>query len=169
MSVNTIPDIHKLVICANVFIKKNNKYLVMKRSAKKTYLPNTVQPIGGKVTPNENPYQAAIREVLEETGITIKNIKLKAVSLEMHPERPDMTNWFIFHFSADYQSGKIKETDEGKLLFLSPEEFKKERLFAPVRRIADHIFNPKDGTVFASFELDTNLNIIKEEVRVCTL
>ncbi|OGM11251.1 hypothetical protein A2Z22_00630 [Candidatus Woesebacteria bacterium RBG_16_34_12] len=169
MTINTIPDIHQLIICANVFIRKDGKYLVIKRSSQKKYLPNTIHPIGGKVRLNENPFQAAIRKVQEEAGVIIKNIKLEAVSLEMHPKVPDMANWFIFHFSADYESGEIKKSDEGDLLLLSSEEFKKEKLFAPVRRICDHIFDPKDGTVFASFDLDPNLNITKEDIKVCVL
>jgi 8-oxo-dGTP pyrophosphatase MutT (NUDIX family) len=155
-------------MCANIFVRKDGKYLVIKRSSTRTYLPNIVQPLGGRIELNENPYQAAVREVSEEAGIIVKNIKLEAVSLEMHPLDPDMTNWLVFHFSADYQSGKIKKTDEGNLIMLSPDEFKKEKLFAPTRRLVDHIFNPKDSTVFASFDLDINLKIIKEDIKLCS-
>ncbi|MFC1600668.1 NUDIX domain-containing protein [Patescibacteria group bacterium] len=169
MTINIKPNIHNLTICVNVYIRKDRKYLVIKRSSTRTYLPEFVQPVGGRVELNENPYQAAVREVSEEAGITIKKLKLEAVSLEMHPQNPKITNWLVFHFSANYQSGKIKRTDEGELVMLSPGEFKKEKLFAPTRRLASHIFNPKDGTVFASFDLDNNLEIIKEDIKLCAL
>ena len=168
MAINTRPDIHQLVVCSNVFIRKDGKYLVIKRSPKKTYLPDTVHPIGGRVDLNENPYQAAVREAREEAGIIIKNLKLEACSLEIHA-REDMNNWFIFHFSADYESGEIKKTNEGELIFLTSEEFEHSKLFAPVKRMSKYIFNPEDGTVFCSFELDENLNIIKEDINVCSL
>jgi len=167
MAINTDPEIHELVICSNVFIRKDGKYLVLKRSSQKQYAPNFVSPVGGKVKLNENPYQAALRESKEETGVNIKNMKLEALSFEMHPGNKKMVNWLVFHFSADYDSGKITETDEGELLLLTGDEFKASNLFPPCREMIDHIFNSHDGTVFASFELDGNLDVINKDIRIC--
>jgi 8-oxo-dGTP pyrophosphatase MutT (NUDIX family) len=151
MPINTEPDIHELVLCANVFVRKADKYLVIKRSPQKKFLPGVVQPIGGKVDLNENPYVAAQREVFEEAGITVKNLRLEAVILDRPVPEVSPNNWLVFQFSADYDAGEITETEEGELVWLSAEELQAAPLFASVRKVLHHILNPSDGTVFATF------------------
>ena len=64
MAINNAPHIHNLVICANIFVRKDGKYLLLKRSPLKKYAPNVIHPIGGKVDQGENPYTSAQRELL---------------------------------------------------------------------------------------------------------
>lgn len=45
------------------------KFLILKRTAKVTY-PNQWRMVGGKVRESEKYYEAAIRELKEETGLT---------------------------------------------------------------------------------------------------
>ena len=47
-------------------IRKDGKYLVLKRSSQKKYAPNKTHPFGGKMEIGENPYDGAIREIKEE-------------------------------------------------------------------------------------------------------
>lgn len=149
-------------MCANVFVRKDGKYLLIKRSSQKQFAPDVIHPIGGKIDANENPYLAAKREVFEEAGITVKNMRLEAIILEIAPHKTVMIhNWFIFHFSADYESGKIKTTDEGELVLLTKNDVIKAKLFPSVREIIGHILNPDAATVFATFEYDSKGNIIE--------
>lgn len=144
--------------------------MVLRRSSKKKYAPNVVHPIGGKVDPGENPYVAAVREVQEEAGIKVKNVRLEAVLLEIQPVLNEPYDWTIFHFSADYDSGEIITTEEGELIWLTREELLAETLFPSVREVIEHILNPEDGTVFATFVYDEEKkNIIEREVNVCSI
>lgn len=145
-----MPNVHNLVLCANVFIRKDGKYLLMKRSAEKKYAPNKIHPFGGKIDKDENPYDGAVREIKEEVGVDIKNLKLEAVILELTDEKELQVNWIIFHFSADYAGGDVKETEEGKAVYLTTEEIKKSDLFPSVKSIIDNILDPSDGTVFTT-------------------
>lgn len=166
MPINSTPDIHQLVICANIFIRKDGTYLVLKRSPEKKYAPNVIHPFDGKVDLNENPFIAAQREVLEEVGIKVKNMRLEAVILEISPQPGMPENWLVFHFSADYDSGEVITTNEGEFVYLTPEELKNSSLFPSVRRIIEHIINPKDGAVFATFRYDDSQQIIEEKSSV---
>src|SRR3989344_4515545 len=148
--INQKPNIHNLVLCANVFIRKDGKYLLMKRSSEKKYAPNKIHPFGGKIDNDENPFDGAVREIKEEVGIDIDNLKLESVILELTDEKDLPVNWLIFHFSADYKSGDVKSNDEGEAIYLTPDEIKSSELFPSVKSIVDNILNPNDGTVFTT-------------------
>lgn len=148
--INKKTEIHNLVICANVFIRKDGKYLLMKRSKDKIAAPGKVHPFGGKLDKNENPYEGAIREIKEEVGVDIKNLKLEAVVLELINEKDSPVNWLVFHFSADYDKGEIIKSEEGKVILLTEEEIKSSDLLPSVKSIIDNILNPNDGTVFTT-------------------
>jgi 8-oxo-dGTP diphosphatase len=152
MAITTEPDIHELVICANVFIRRDGKYLVLRRSPLKRFAPDVVHPVGGKVDLGEDPFTSAMREVLEETGLTVKNVKLEAVINELAPPPDHTNNWLIFHFSADYAGGEQATTDEGELVWLTAEQIKQEKLFQSVVPLIDKILDPAVGTVFATFK-----------------
>lgn len=152
MSINQKPHVHEIVICANIFVRKDDKYLMLKRSPLKKYAPGVVHPVGGKVDPNEDPFSAAQRELLEEAGVKVKNMKLEAVLTEIAPHVNEPWNWVIFHFSADYAFGDLKQTEEGELIWLTAEEILGKELFPSVRAVIKNILNPNDGIVFARLE-----------------
>ena len=162
MTINQEPHIHKNIICANIFVRKDGKYLLLRRSNEKKYAPGVVHPLGDKVDSKENPMKSARRELLEEAGIKVKNVRLEAVLLELAPIKDDRTDWLIFHFSGDYDSGDLKTTEEGELVWLTPEEISKQKLFPSVEKVIENILNPNDGTVFATFVYDNEKNIISE-------
>ena len=147
---NTKPPIHNLVICANVIVRMNGKYLFMKRSKNKIDAPGYIHPFGGKIDLNENPYVGAVREVKEEVGIEIENLKLEAVVLEIQPDKEKPENWLIFYFIADYKSGKMLATDEGEAVFLDKQEILSSHLFPSLKKVIKDILNPNDGTVFVT-------------------
>lgn len=170
MVINTQAQIHTLVICANIFIRKNERYLVLKRSPLKRYAPNVIHPVGGKVDLHEDPLIAAKREVLEEAGVLVSNIRLEAVLFELQPIKDAPENWMIFHFSGDYESGEVKETEEGELLLLSKEELLNADLFPSVKLVIENILNPHDGTVFVTIEWDDEKkSIIKSTGNTCVV
>ena len=168
MAVNTDPDIHEQVICANCIIRKNDKYLVLRRSSQKKYAPGVVHPVGGKVDLGENPYTAAVREVEEETGVKVSDLSLEAVLYEIKPVLGERYNWLIFYFIGDYKSGEVKKTDEGELVWLTGEEWAKEELFPSLRPVLQHVLDKGKGTLFATFEYDEQKqNIIKRTLYFC--
>ncbi len=96
MAVNTEPDIHQVVMVANMLIRKDGKYLVMRRSHLKKFWPNIVQTVGGKIDLEEDPYRAAVRVYHE-------------INLDTHVPR----NWIAYYFRGDYAGGDLILCDEG--------------------------------------------------------
>jgi 8-oxo-dGTP pyrophosphatase MutT (NUDIX family) len=170
MAINTAPEIHSLVICANIFVKRDGKYLLLRRSEQKKYAPGFVHPIGGKIEVNEDPLEGAKRELMEEAGITVKNIRLEAVLTEIQPVKGESENWLIFHFSGDYDSGEMLTTEEGILEWFTPEQIVEEKLFPSVEKVIEHVLDHQAGTVFATFVYDqTEGGIRVKSMNVCSL
>ncbi len=107
-------------IAVTVIIVKDGKYLITKRAAHEKMFPNMWTVPGGKLEKKDyidRPYdtsgkqwynvfeQVAVREVLEETNLRIKNIGY-VTSLSFI--RPDGIPTIIISFYADYDSGEIK-------------------------------------------------------------
>ena len=170
MPINTDPHVHRLVMCANVFIRKDGKWLMLKRSEEKRFSPGYFHTVGGKIDPGEDPFTAALREVKEEAGIAVKNMRLEAVTFEISPVPGIMDeNWLGFYFSADYDSGEIIQTEEGELVLIDEKDIPRQKLIPSIRAIIRPILDPKDGTVFLKMRYDENGGVIETEniVNVC--
>lgn len=109
----------------------------------KKWLPGYVHPIGGKVDVDEDPYRAAQRELLEEAGITVSNMRLEAVVNEIKPTINKQENRLIFHFSGDYNGQKILACEEGEFIRLTKEEILQRKLFVSVSGIIKEILDPQ--------------------------
>jgi 8-oxo-dGTP diphosphatase len=158
MAINTGPDVHELVICANIFIRKDDKYLVLRRSEQKRYAPG--------VELDEDPFAAAVREVREETGLTVRNVRLEAVINEIAPPPDREQNWVIFHFSADYAAGEVTGTDEGELQWQTAEEIQAAKLFPSLGMVIDQVLDPAVGTVFVTCGYNDRDEIEREQAAI---
>jgi 8-oxo-dGTP diphosphatase len=73
-------------------------------------------PVGGHLEPFETPKAAAIREVREETGVTIDDATLRGILTETSPTK---YNWMIYVYSADIEPMTPPDCSEGKLEWIS--------------------------------------------------
>ena len=168
MNVNTKPDIHNLVLCANMFVINDDKVLMLRRSLEKSYFPGYVQPVGGKVDLNEDPLTAAKRELFEEAGIKAKNIKLKGIVTEVKNAKDDVytANWQIFQFVGEYEGGQLGTTEEGELLWLTRDELKQEKLADSIAALIDVLLNPDAGVAFAKFTYGASNSLIEKAIEI---
>ena len=60
-------------------IRHNGKFLIIKRSSKENIFPNKWELPSGKVNFGEDPNEAILREIKEETGIVPEKIELYKV------------------------------------------------------------------------------------------
>ena len=88
--------------------------------------------IGGKFEDKESPEECNLREVYEETGLTLKGAEYRGI-VTFVSDKWETEYMHIFY--SDSFSGKIKDCDEGVL-----EWVKKERLFSLPVWEGDKIF-----------------------------
>lgn len=104
----------KLLNMCMIYDEKTDKVLVQER-IKKDW-PGITFP-GGHVEDGESLVQSTIREVKEETGLDVSQLKLKGV---IHWSNiKDQSRWMIFLYKTTVFSGeKLDVTREGKVFWV---------------------------------------------------
>ncbi len=74
--------------------------------------------VGGKFQGEETPDECLLREVYEETGLTLTSWKCRGVVTFLSDRWPGE---FMYLFTADGFEGKLKNCDEGDLQWVSRE------------------------------------------------
>ena len=124
--------IRKAVRC---FLIKNNKVIVTKYkqgNRKEGYYDIP----GGKIEEGEIPVQTAIREMKEETGIDIKNLKHKGIMTIEYPDRKFIFDTFI---TSEYV-GEPQEFNENTSEWIDIQELlRKEKILSNIM-ILDRFF-----------------------------
>lgn len=71
---------------------------------------------GGRVEPGESLYASTVREIREETGLTVEKLRLRGL---VDWENPDTgARWFIFLYKTTSYSGQLLEgTREGRVFW----------------------------------------------------
>ncbi len=103
--------------------KKSGKVLVQERLKSWTGLSFP----GGHVEPGESFVDSAIREIKEETGLDISNLKSCGVIHWSHKTRRDRYIVFLYK-TTDFSGELLDATDEGSVFWISPDELKNRKL-----------------------------------------
>jgi len=136
-----------ILVTLECFVQKDGKYLMLHRNADKRIMPNVWMAPGGKREFNEGLFAATHREILEETGLTIKNLRIKATG---NAYLKDLDQEVFFHFVfADYAGGEVHQNPEdGELKWLTPEEIiELDNLLAEIKQVYPNIFDGTDDVV----------------------
>ncbi len=126
----------KLATLCYVTDKKNNSTLMIYRNKKKNdYHEGKWNGLGGKFEPGESPEECAVREILEESGLKVKNIMMKGfITFPLFDEKDD---WYVFLFTSDEFDGELIDSPEGKLEWIPNEKLTEINLWE-----GDKIFIP---------------------------
>lgn len=72
-------------LAVSIWTVFNNKILVTRRDYSKTFSPGLLEVTGGAILKGEEPLQAAVRELREETGIKINEDELHYLHMHKYP------------------------------------------------------------------------------------
>lgn len=115
-SLQLSPEQRPAALC---FVEDDGKVLLLQRN----YPPfrNLWVAPGGKLLPDEAPDAAARREVYEETGLHVEDLRFRMMVAEAGPSA--YSNWLLFVFTAQRAAGSLRAGDEGELAW-----FERKRL-----------------------------------------
>ena len=104
------------------YITRGNDVLMLHRIKKKNDINQDKWiGVGGKFEGNESPDQCLLREVLEETGLTLTSWQCRGVVTFLQDTESGTFGEFMYLFTADGFAGELKDCDEGQLQWVSRE------------------------------------------------
>ncbi|MEF2965877.1 8-oxo-dGTP diphosphatase [Paenibacillus sp. M1] len=110
---------------------------------------------GGRIEFPESPMECAIREVKEETGLIVRNLKFKGLAEYMNPnkERYMIFNYITYEFEGDL----IADSREGKPEWVQIQDISKIEMQENFRRRISLFF--EEGT------FETHMNRYEEGMK----
>lgn len=96
------------------YVRHENKTLMLYRNKKENdYHEGKWNGLGGKFEQGESPEECAVREVLEESGLSVKDPVMKGfITFPLFDGKDD---WYVFLFVFNGYEGKLIDSPEGKL------------------------------------------------------
>ena len=109
------------------YIEKDDKYLMLHRVKKENDLNHDKWVgVGGKFEPDETPEECMLREVREETGLTLTKYRFRAILTFLSDE---WETEYIHLYTASEFTGTLLECDEGNLEWIPKSEINKLKLW----------------------------------------
>lgn len=103
-----------------IFIIRGDRVLLLRGAAHKRIWANKYNGIGGHIERDEDVYAAAVREVREETGLVVDDLRLAGL-INIDGDQP--AGIMLFVFTATSRSGDPIPSEEG-----SPEWINRDQL-----------------------------------------
>ncbi|MBK1468599.1 8-oxo-dGTP diphosphatase [Parvimonas parva] len=104
-----------------IYDRENDKILVLDKVKKHGWEGLTF--VGGHVEEGEVLYDSCVREVFEETGLTVKNLKLKG-TVSWIDEIKDKRELGFLYYTEDFSGELIENNVEGTLSWFGIDEFR---------------------------------------------
>lgn len=115
------------------YIENDNQYLMLHRVKKKNDLNRGMWiGVGGKFEEGETPEECLLREVLEETGLSLTDYKLRGIVTFVSD---CWENEYMHLYSAYSFTGTLSDSSEGDLAWVDKIEVEKLPMF-----LGDKIF-----------------------------
>lgn len=140
-----------MILSSLCYIEKDGKYLMLHRTKKEDDInKDKWLGIGGKFEEGESPEECVIREVKEETGLTLKGYKLRCIVTYVS------TTWeteYMYVFTSDNFEGSLIECNEGDLEWIDKNKVTKLPTWEGDKIFVEKL--QKDDTFFTvKFEYD---------------
>lgn len=125
---------------------------------------------GGKLIPGENPREAVVREVHEETGLLLTTPELRLIASETGPEH---YNWLLFFFYARPEPGSspasflsgARDSREGLLDWLREGSLPEQAIPDVERQLLPYIQDEGGPVYFARIHFASESDIAEMDVR----
>jgi 8-oxo-dGTP diphosphatase len=125
------------------FVTNGDDVLLMRRAPHKRVFPNQYNGVGGHIERDEDPFSSAKREILEETGLAVSDLQLRAV---YNIDAGETTGIVLFVFTAASSSREVIANDEGTLHWIPRNNVTQFDLVEDLPMILPRVLEMPDGT-----------------------
>ena len=109
-----------MILSTVCYIEKEGKYLMLHRTKKQNDINKEKWlGIGGKFEDKESPEECTIREVKEETGLTLNSVRLRGILTFINTI---CETEYIYIFTSNDFTGKLIECGEGDLQWIEKDK-----------------------------------------------
>jgi 8-oxo-dGTP diphosphatase len=124
------------------YVLKDNYTLMIYRNKKENdYHDGKWNGLGGKLEQGESPEDCVIREIKEESGLTIKNPLMHGfITFPMFDGKED---WYVFIFTAKEFVGELINSPEGTLEWIPNDKLTELNLWDGDKIFLDWLFQEK--------------------------
>ncbi|MCF8240970.1 MAG: 8-oxo-dGTP diphosphatase [Melioribacteraceae bacterium] len=124
------------------YVMHENKTLMLYRNKKENdYHEGKWNGLGGKFEEGETPEECAIREVLEESGLIVKDPQLKGFIT--FPKFDGIDDWYVFVLVFNGYEGKMIDSPEGKLEWIPNDKLTELNLWDGDKIFLEWLFQDK--------------------------
>ncbi|MDD6570877.1 MAG: 8-oxo-dGTP diphosphatase [Thermoflexaceae bacterium] len=136
-----------MILTTLCYIEKDDKYLMLHRIKKKNDINHDKWiGVGGKFEKGEMPEECLLREVKEETGLTLLQYRYRGIITFLFNEGEAE---YMHLFTASEFTGELMECDEGDLKWIPKSEVKNlpiwegDKIFLQLLEEEDDFFSLK--------------------------
>ena len=149
-------EVRRVQRVTNCVLVKDNKVLLLQKPRRGWW----VAP-GGKMEPGESVKDACVREFREETGIYVKNPKIKGIFTFIMKENDVVqSEWMMFTFVADeYDGQQMDVSEEGKIEWKLIDEISKLPMAEGDYHILDYMIHG-NGLIYGTFTYTPDFTLL---------
>lgn len=145
-----MPSSEKVII-TNMWMIENNDNQILVQDRKSENWPGVTFP-GGKVEKNESFVDSVVREVFEETGLTIQN-PLICGTKQFQTDQDE--RYIVLMYRANQFSGTLRSSDEGEVFWINKDDLS----YYQLANDFEQMFKVMDSDSLSEFYYDDSWNI----------
>lgn len=131
-----------------IFLTRRDRVLLLKGASDKRLWADLYNGLGGHVEPGETPYEAALREVREESGLAPQALTLRAL---IHVTMPDPPGVILFVFVGEAPEGKVRDSEEGVPAWIPRDAISDLPLVEDLYELLPRVLAPGDDVIFGDY------------------
>ncbi len=157
---------YKTILSVNALIWCRGKILMLKRAETKKVDPGIYAGIGGKVEPHESFYDALVREIKEETGIT-EFESIRPYSITQHPYPPTDSEWVNVYFMVKIaKKVEVKQIEEGTFHWVDPKEIDSLPAPADIKEYIKILAKNPNAFIFGFFDHSEDGKLAEKTIKI---